>query len=238
MALVMITGAGSGIGAAAAQAFGDAGHDLLLVGRRHESLTALGLSRAICVEADVRDRDAIVEAVRQGEERYGPVDCLINNAGIAPLARLADQAPAEWKELLEVNCLGMMNGMQAVIPAMQARRHGTIINVSSIAGRKSYSYHDAYGASKSFVDAISEAARRDLAPHNVRVVVVAPGLTKTAIDRTMLNKEAYEVWKDRGDRIGGGIAAEAVARTMLFAYQMPQDVILQDIVITPTAQEF
>lgn len=238
MALVMITGAGSGIGAAAAQAFAAAGHDLVLLGRRGATLRALGLPGAICVEADVRDREAIGEAVRQGEERFGPLDCLINNAGIAPLARIADQDAAEWRELLDINCLGVLNGMQAVLPAMQARRHGTIINVGSIAGRKSYPYHDAYGASKSFVHALTEAARRDMAPHNVRVILVSPGLTKTAIDRTMLNKEAYEIWKDRGDRIGGGIAAEDVARTILFVYAMPQGVILQEIVITPTAQEF
>ena len=238
MSLVVITGAGSGIGAAAARVFAEAGHALLLIGRTSKKLYALEIPGAMCAEADVRDRDAMQTAINQAEAQHGAVNCLINNAGIAPLARIADQDPAEWKALLDINCLGVMNGMKLVMPGMQARRHGTIINVSSIAGRKSYPFHDAYGASKAYVHAVTEAARRDLAPHNVRVIVVSPGLTKTAIDRTMLNEDAYRVWKDRGDAIGGGIDAEHVARTMLFAYQMPQDVILQEITITPTAQEF
>ena len=236
--VIAITGAGSGIGAAAARAFAAAGHPLILLGRRKGSLDALGLSQALCIELDVRDGQAFAAAIEAGEERFGPLDCLINNAGIAPLARVSDQDPAEWKDLVEINCIGVMNGMQAVLPGMQARRRGTVINVSSIAGRKSYPFHDAYGASKAFVNAATEAARRDMAPHGVRVIVVSPGLTRTAIDRTMLNTEAHAVWKERGEAIGGGIAAEEVARTMLFAYQMPQDVILQEIVITPTAQEF
>ena len=237
-ALVAVTGAGSGIGAAAARAFSAAGHALLLIGRRKASLDALGLPFSLCVEADVRERAGFMAAIAAGEARFGPVDCLVNNAGIAPLARVSDQDPAEWKDLVEVNCIGVLNGMQAVLPGMQSRRRGTVINVSSIAAWKSYPFHDAYGASKAFVHAATEGARRDMAPHGVRVMVISPGLTRTAIDRTMLNEEAHRVWKARGDQIGGGIAADEVARTMVFAYQMPQDVILQEIVITPTAQEF
>jgi NADP-dependent 3-hydroxy acid dehydrogenase YdfG len=236
--LVMVTGAGSGIGAATARTFAAAGHPLLLVARRRERLEALGIADALCRAADVRDRAAVAQAVAEAEALHGPVDCLINNAGIAPLARIEDQNPEEWRDLLDINCLGVMNCMHVVMPGMKARRHGTILNVSSIAGRKSYPYHDAYGASKAYVHALTEAARRSMASHDVRVIVVSPGLTRSEIESTMLNKEAHDVWAARGADIGGGIAAEDVARTMLFAYQMPQDVILQELVITPTRQEF
>jgi NADP-dependent 3-hydroxy acid dehydrogenase YdfG len=236
--LVMITGAATGIGEAAARAFSQAGHPLLLVGRRQERLAALGLPNVLCLRADVRDRASIAAAVEQAESHHGPLDCLINNAGIAPLARIEDQDPEEWRELLDTNCLGVMNCMHVVMPGMKARRRGTILNVSSIAGRKSYPYHDAYGASKAYVHALTEAARRSMAPHDVRVIVVSPGLTKSRIEETMLNDEARTVWAERGAEIGGGIEPSRVAQTMLFAYQMPQDVILQEIVITPTRQEF
>jgi NADP-dependent 3-hydroxy acid dehydrogenase YdfG len=236
--LVMVTGAGSGIGAATARTFAAAGHPLLLVARRRERLEALGIADALCRAADVRDRAAVAQAVAEAEALHGPVDCLINNAGIAPLARIEDQDPDEWRDLLDINCLGVMNCMHVVMPGMKARRHGTILNVSSIAGRKSYPYHDAYGASKAYVHALTEAARRSMASHDVRVIVVSPGLTRSEIESTMLNKEAHDVWAARGADIGGGIAAEDVARTMLFAYQMPQGVILQELVITPTRQEF
>ncbi|HTI01766.1 MAG TPA: SDR family oxidoreductase [Acidisoma sp.] len=236
--LVMITGAGTGIGAATAKLFAEAGHPLLLLGRRRAKLEELNLPRALCLGVDVRERAEIAAAVTEAEREHGPIDCLINNAGIAPLARIEDQDPAEWRALLDINCLGVMNCMHIVMPGMKQRRHGTILNVSSIAGRKSYPYHDAYGASKAYVHALTEAARRSMASFDVRVIVVSPGLTQSEIETTMLNREAHEVWAARGADIGGGIKPENVARTMLFAYQMPQDVILQEIVITPTRQEF
>ncbi len=180
--LIMITGAGTGIGAATARAFAEVGHPLLLLARRREKLDALCLPNAVCRSADVRDREAVAAAVAEAEALYGPVDGLINNAGIAPLARIEDQDPAEWRDLLDINCLGVMNCMHVTMPGMKTRRHGTIINVSSIAGRKSYPYHDAYGASKAYVQALSEAARRSMSSYNVRVIVVAPGLTQSEIE--------------------------------------------------------
>ena len=173
--LVMVTGAGSGIGAATARAFAAAGHPVLLIARRRDRLEALGLSNTVCRAVDVRDRPAVAAAVAEAEALHGPIDCLLNNAGIAPLARIEDQDPEEWRDLLDINCLGVMNCMHVVMPGMKGRRHGTIINVSSIAGRKSYPYHDAYGASKAYVHALTEAARRSMSAYDVRVIVVTPG---------------------------------------------------------------
>ncbi|MFZ5677963.1 MAG: SDR family oxidoreductase [Pseudomonadota bacterium] len=235
--LVMITGAGSGIGKATAQAFAQAGYPLLLTGRRLEALHRLGLADAVCVAADVRERDAVIAAIAEAEAKYGPVDCLVNNAGIAPLARLEDQDPAEWRDLIDINCVGVLNCMHAVMPAMKARRHGTIINISSIAGRKSYPSHDVYCGTKYFVHAVSEGARRNMAPFDVRVIVVSPGLTDTDIPSSMKNKAAKEFWEKGRDAVGP-ITSEDVAKTILFAYQMPQNVILQELTITPTRQEY
>ncbi len=235
--LVMITGAGSGIGKATALAFGQSGYPLVLLGRRAEPLRALRLANAVCIAADVRDRDAVIAAIAEAEAMHGPVDCLVNNAGIARLAKVEDQDPAEWRDLIDINCTGVLNCMHAVMPAMKARRHGTIINISSIAGRKSYPSHDVYCGTKFFVHAVSEGARRNMAPYDVRVIVVSPGLTESEIDKTMLNEAAREFWSKGRDAVGA-IAAEDVANTILFAYQMPQNVILQELTITPTRQEY
>lgn len=235
--LVMITGAGTGIGKATALAFARAGYPLLLLGRRIEPLRKLGLDKAVCVSADVRDRDAVRAAIEQGEATHGQVDCLVNNAGIARLAKVEDQNPEEWRDLIDINCTGVLNCMHALMPAMKARRHGTIINISSIAGRKSYPSHDVYGGTKFFVHAVSEGARRNLAPFDVRVIVVSPGLTESEIDKTMLNKAALDFWSE-GKRKTGAIAAADVANTILFAYQMPQNVVLQELTITPTRQVY
>ncbi|MGE4251080.1 MAG: SDR family oxidoreductase [Parvibaculaceae bacterium] len=235
--LVMVTGAGTGIGKATALAFARSGYPLLLLGRRIEPLRALGLDKAVCLSADVRDRGAVLAAIVQGEAAHGPVDCLVNNAGIARLAKVEDQDPDEWRDLIDINCTGVLNCMHAVMPAMKARRHGTIINISSIAGRKSYPSHDVYCGTKFFVHAVSEGARRNMAPFDVRVIVVSPGLTESEIDKTMLNQAALDFWSE-GKKKVGAIAAEDVANTILFAYQMPQNVILQELTITPTRQEY
>jgi NADP-dependent 3-hydroxy acid dehydrogenase YdfG len=137
--LVMITGAGTGIGRATALAFARAGYPLLLLGRRIEPLRALGLDNAVCVSADVTDRSAVVAAIAQGEATHGQVDCLVNNAGIARLAKIEDQDPEEWHD------------QHQLYQATKARRRGTIINISSIAGRKSYPSHDVYCGTKFFV---------------------------------------------------------------------------------------
>lgn len=165
------------------------------------------------------------------------MDCLVNNAGIARLAKLEDQDPEEWRDLIDINCLGVLNCMHAVMPAMKARRHGTIINISSIAGRKSYPNHDVYCGTKFFVHAVSEGARRNMAPYDVRVIVVSPGLTESEIEKTMLNQAARRAWSAGRDAVGA-IAAEDVANTILFAYQMPQNVTLQELTVTPTRQEY
>ncbi len=235
--LVMITGAGTGIGKATALVFARAGYPLLLLGRRIEPLRALGLDKAICVSADVTDRDAVIAAIAQGEAAYGQIDCLVNNAGIARLAKVEDQNPEEWRDLIDINCTGVLHCMHALLPAMKARRHGTVINVSSIAGRKSFPSHDVYCGTKFFVHAVSEGARRNMAPFDVRVMVVSPGLTESEIDKTMLNEAALEFWS-AGKKAIGAIAAEDVANTILFAYQMPQNVNLQELTITPTRQEY
>lgn len=235
--LVMITGAGSGIGKATALAFAKAGHPLLLVARRLEPLQDLGLADSVCVSADVRDREAVVAAIAQGEAAHGPVDCLVNNAGIAALSKLDEQNPDEWRDLIDINCIGVLNCMHSLMPGMKERRHGTIINISSIAGRKSYPYHDVYGGTKFFVHGITEGARRSMAPHDVRVIVVSPGLTESDIVGTMHNDAARDFWQAGKDHVGS-IAPEAVADTVLFAYQMPQNVILQELTITPTRQEY
>lgn len=234
----MITGASAGIGQETARQFSAAGHPVLLLARRLDRLQAMELPDSVCVSTDVSDREAVLDAVSQGEAVHGPVDCLINNAGVAPLAKIEEQDPCEWKEMFDVNMTGVLNCMQAVMPQMQKRRHGTIINVSSIAGRKSYPFHDVYCGTKHFVHAVSEGARRNMSAHNVRVITISPGITKTDIEKTMTNANGHEFWAAGRDSMDGGIEPSTVAKTMLFAYQMPQDVILQELTITPTCQEY
>ncbi len=236
--LVAITGASSGIGEATAKAFSNAGHPLLLLARRLDRMQALGLPDCLCRQVDVRNRDDIANAVKDAETIYGAVDCLFNNAGIARLGDIGQQDPAEWDESIDINTKGVMNTLHAVVNGMKERQTGTIVNMSSIAGRKIYPDHTVYCGTKYFVHAVSESLRGYLAPHGVRVIVLSPGIIDTEILDHVNDSTTLKNYKDNKVRIGGGISAQHVADMILFAYQMPQNVLIQEMVVTPTRQEF
>jgi len=235
--LVVITGASSGIGAATAEAFSRAGHPLLLLARRVDRMEALGLPKTICTKVDVRDRKAVKQAIVNAEAEYGPTDCLFNNAGIARLGNIITQDPQEWDEQVDINVNGVMNGVHAVMEGMVERKRGTIVNMSSIAGRKVYPDHTVYCGTKYFVHGMSDSLRQHLAPHDVRVIVISPGVIETEVLDGITDQKTLANYKANKVKMGGGISADHVADSVLFAYQMPQNVLIQEICITPTRQE-
>jgi NADP-dependent 3-hydroxy acid dehydrogenase YdfG len=235
--LVVITGASSGIGAATAEAFSKAGHPLLLLARRVDRMEKLGLPKTLCRKVDVRDREAVRTAIVNAEAEYGPTDCLFNNAGIARLGNIIGQDPKEWDEQIDININGVMNGVHAVMGGMVERKRGTIVNMSSIAGRKVYPDHTVYCGTKYFVHGMSDSLRQHLAPHDVRVIVISPGVIETEVLDGVTDQTTLANYKANKAKMGGGISAEHVADSILFAYQMPQNVLIQEICITPTRQE-
>jgi NADP-dependent 3-hydroxy acid dehydrogenase YdfG len=234
--LIIITGASSGIGAATARLFSSRGYPLLLLARRIERLEALGLPETLCRALDVTDRTAFAAAVREAEAIYGPADLLVNNAGVMLLGAMEKQSPLEWDTMLDVNVRGLLNGIHAVLDGMLQRRGGTIINISSIAGRKTFPSHVAYCGSKFAVHAISENLREEVAARDVRVITIAPGAVETELlghttDEAV--KHNYDEWKVQ---MGGVLAAETVAETIRFAYEQPQQVCIREIVLAATRQ--
>ncbi|MEX2744522.1 SDR family oxidoreductase [Rhizobium mongolense] len=236
--LIAITGASSGIGEATARAFSAAGHPLLLMARRMDRLEALDLPDAVLKNVDVRDRAPIAEAVAEAEARFGPVGMMFANAGIARLGDIATQPPEEWDEMIDINTKGVMNSVHAVLNGMIARRSGTLMMMSSIAGRKTYPDHTVYCGTKFFVHAISESLREYLAPHDVRVIVLSPGIVETEVLDHVKDPATLANYKANKAAIGGGITADIVADLILNAYQLPQGAIAQEIVITPTRQKY
>ncbi|MEU9125796.1 SDR family oxidoreductase [Streptomyces sp. NPDC048506] len=235
--LIVITGASSGIGAATARLLSAQGHPLLLLARRLEKLEELGLPETLCRKVDVTDRDAVEVAVREAEERFGPADAIVNNAGAMLLGRLADQSADEWDRMIDLNIKGVLYGVRAVLPGMLARGTGTIINVSSIAGRKTFPNHTAYVGTKFAVHAMSENLREEVAARGVRVVTIAPGAVETELlshtsDEQI--KKDYEAWKKSA---GGALDPQAVAEAVAYAYRQPQNVTIREIVLAATGQE-
>ncbi|WGD37537.1 SDR family oxidoreductase [Lysinibacter sp. HNR] len=234
--LVVITGASSGIGAATAQTFSRNGHALLLLARRADRLDALNLPHTMTRAVDVTDRDALAAAVHEAEEVYGPVETIVNNAGIMLLGRIAEQAAEEWDTMFNVNVLGLLNGIKAVLPGMVDRGSGTIINISSVAGRKTFPNHTAYVGTKFAVHAMSENLREEVSGSGVRVITIAPGAVETELLSHTTNqqiKDDYETWKESA---GGVLDPQVVAEAILFANSQPANVTVREIVLASTGQ--
>lgn len=233
--LIVITGASSGIGAAAARQLSSEGHPLLLLARRVEKCEELSLPNSMSVKLDVTDLESFKAAVAKAEEEYGPTEAIINNAGVMLLGNPATQDPTEWSTMINVNIMGVLNGIRSVIAGMIERKRGTVVNVSSIAGRKTFPNHAVYCATKFAVHALTENIREETAPHNLRFVTIAPGVVETELlghttDNQVL--DGYKQWKSTIDVL----TSEDIARSISFAIHQPDHVCIREIVIGPTKQ--
>jgi NADP-dependent 3-hydroxy acid dehydrogenase YdfG len=234
--LVVITGASAGIGKSIAEYFSHAGYPLLLIARRLSKLQGLQLPNTHCAEVDVTDLLSFKAAVEQAEEMFGEVNCLINNAGVL-FAGFADkQNPEDWKKMIDVNILGVLHGMHLVLDKMKKRQTGTIFNISSLAGRKTFPSVAAYCATKSAVHAFTETVREEMADHNVRLVTITPGNVKTEIWDQAVAPEMKSHYSAYTRKAEENLDPEDIARTLLFIYEQPQNVCIREMVICPTRQ--
>ncbi|MGL4624948.1 MAG: SDR family oxidoreductase [Culicoidibacterales bacterium] len=234
--LIVITGASSGIGAAIAKSFADLGHPTLLLARRLEPMLELNLPNSLAESVDVTDLAAVETAIRKAEATYGPTDLLVNCAGVMLLGHAATQSFAEWQTMLDVNIKGVLTGTHVVLGDMVARQGGTIINISSIAGRKTFDQHGVYCGSKFAVHAITEAMRKEVSASNVRLITIAPGVVETPLLSHTTDAEIvsdYEAWKET---IEAGLEPQTVADCVTFAYNQPQSVCIREIVLAKTKQ--
>jgi NAD(P)-dependent dehydrogenase (short-subunit alcohol dehydrogenase family) len=199
--VVVVTGASSGIGRATAVAFGAAGARVALIARRQAELErvaaeiATGGGRAMVVAGDVTERaqvDACFDAVTRA---YGPIDVVVNNAGILRPAPVTELSAQDLEAMLRVNLFGALYVMQAAVPRMQARGTGTIVNVASLAGRRGVTPLGGYCATKFALVGLTEALRTELDGGSVHVALVLPGVVETpmaeAIDQ---DPEFRDLW--------------------------------------------
>lgn len=235
--LVVITGASSGIGTKIAETISANGHPVLLLSRRLEPMEALNLPNSLCKSVDVTDLEGMKAAIIEAEEKFGKVDLLVNCAGIMLLGYPEVQDFSEWDRMIDVNIKGILTGTNIVLKGMKERNKGTIINISSIAGRKTFNEHAVYCGTKFAVHAITENIRKEVARSNVRMITIAPGVVETPLLSHTTNeniKVAYNEWKKS---IESGLEPEKIAECVSFAYNQPQDVCIREIVIAKTKQE-
>lgn len=236
--LIAITGASSGIGYEIAKVCAEKGHPLLLMARRVEPMLELGVENSICRSVDVRDRNAIVAAVKEAEAKFGPIDMMVANAGLARLANVLRQDPDEWNEMIDINVRGVLNTVHSVMNQMVERKSGSLVIMGSVAGAKCYPDHTVYGATKAFVRSLSASLRETLADSNVRVLHLSPGITETNVLSAVTDEKTLAAYQRSVKWIGGGLDAAIIAKYVYFAYSMPQDVNVQEISLAPTRQKF
>lgn len=189
MATVLITGTSTGIGFATALAFGRAGHKVAATMRNPERAPELARIAAderlpISVFAMDVDADASVsEAVGRIVKQLGPIDVLVNNAGIERTGSVEELPLAEFRAVMETNYFGVIRCIQAVLPAMRRRQSGCILNVASVAGHIALSPFAPYSASKFALEALSECLAQEVKAFNIRVAIVEPGIIDTPMSR-------------------------------------------------------
>ncbi|WP_421522939.1 SDR family oxidoreductase [Pseudomonas yamanorum] len=234
--VVLITGASSGIGEAAARLIAAKGAQVVLGARRTERLDKL--VREIQAEGgsasasalDVTDLESMQAFVAFAKAQHGKVDVIINNAGVMPLSPLASLKVNEWNQMLDVNVRGVLHGIAAVLPGMEAQGFGQVINISSIGGLAVSPTAAVYCATKFAVRAISDGLRQET--DKIRVTVVCPGVVESELADTISDEGAREVMK-AFRRVA--INADAIARALAYAIEQPDDVDVSEIVVRPTA---
>ena len=236
--IVLITGATSGIGKACAEKFAEAGHNIIITGRRQDrldELTSTLISRykvaALGLCFDVQDKDAVVTALNSIPAEWKKIDILINNAGLA-LGRdsFEDADMQDWETMLNTNVHGLLYVSKAILPYMIEQGGGHIINMGSIAGKEVYEKGNVYCASKFAVDAISRSMRIDLLKHRIKVTAINPGAVETEFSLVRFKGEAekartsYEGYQP--------LTAVDIANTAYYCTTLPAHVCINDISMT------
>ncbi len=232
----LVTGGGTGIGAAVARRLAADGFDVIVAGRRRDRLDAVVEEigeRATAVVMDVSD----VESVRTGFTRIDRLDVLVNNAGGAlGVSRVEDADPAEWERMYAANVLGSLHVTQAALPLLRRSPRATIVNMSSIAGEVVYEGGAGYVAAKHATSVLSETLRLELNGENIRVTDLRPGMVHT---------EEFSLVRLHGDHTAADkvyegvdrpLVADDVAACVAFVVDLPQHVNIDSLVVKPVAQ--
>ncbi|MBW4499125.1 MAG: SDR family oxidoreductase [Scytonema hyalinum WJT4-NPBG1] len=239
--IVLITGASSGIGAACAKVFANAGAKLILAARRLERLQELvELSDTTSVQfhllqLDVSDRSAVESAISSLPPGWSDIDILINNAGLSRgLDKLHEGDIQDWEEMIDTNIKGLLYLTRYVVPGMVKRDRGHVVNIGSIAGHQTYPNGNVYCGTKAAVRAISEGLKQDLLGTPIRVTSVDPGMVETEFSEVRFRGDS-----DRASKVYQGVTPltpDDVADVVFFCVTRPSHVNINEVVLMPVDQ--
>ncbi|NCJ07772.1 SDR family oxidoreductase [Synechococcales cyanobacterium C] len=232
----LVTGATRGIGRATALALAQIGLKVVLVGRSQADLEAAQQDieaqggRAESVQLDLAAVDAIADKFQHLDETLGPIDLLINNAGMGYTAPLLETPLTDWQAVLNLNLTSPFQCIQGVLPGMKTRQFGTIINVSSVAGRQAFSQWGAYCASKFGLMALTQTLAQEVRADGIRVMALCPG----SVNTSLWDSDTVQADFDRSAML----TPEIVAQTLVQMVQMPPTAVIEELVLMPHGGTF
>lgn len=242
MSIALITGATSGFGKATAIRFAEHGYNVIITGRREDRLQELETYIKENFEVDVlslcfdvRNREQTINELNAIPHDWKDVTVLVNNAGLAAgLSTIQEGDIDDWETMIDTNLKGLLYVTRTVSPWMIKNNKGHIINIGSIAGKEVYPKGNVYCATKFAVDALSQAMRIDMLPHGIRVTAIHPGAAETEFSLVRYHGDA-----EKAKSVYAGyepLIADDIADIAYFAASRPAHVVLNEIVVTPTAQ--
>jgi serine 3-dehydrogenase len=240
--ITFITGASSGIGKACAEVFAKEKSNLILSARRIGRLKSLALKLEIahgikvkCIKLDVRDYDQVKKSVGSLESNWKKIDILINNAGLSRgLDKIQEGKKEDWDEMIDTNVKGLAYVTRHILPLMVKRKKGHVINIGSTAGHDVYPAGNVYAATKFAVKALSQSTRYDVLDKGIKVSSVDPGMVETEFSIVRFRGD-----NERAKKVYTGIkplSPNDVAETVLFCATRPQNVNINQVILTPLAQ--
>ena len=239
--VAVITGASSGIGEATAEALVAEGAKVVVAARREERLDDLVKrinddgGEALAVACDVTDEKQAHALIQRAKDEFGRVDVLVNNAGVMQLSKVEKSLSDEWRQMFDINVLGLLYVTDAAIQLMKEQDSGHIVNISSLAGRDSRAMLGVYSGTKFAVNAISEALRQELQEDNIRVTIVEPGAVETELPDHITDDEAQEAISGLISNLEP-LQPEDIASTIAYCVSQPERVSINEILIRPTQQ--
>ncbi|HEV7845584.1 MAG TPA: SDR family NAD(P)-dependent oxidoreductase [Thermoleophilaceae bacterium] len=237
--VAVVTGASSGIGEATVRALSEAGASVALGARRADRLQKLADSidgPTLVHEADISDEEQARGLVQAAHEEFGALHIVVNNAGVMLLGPVADANVDEWRQMIDVNLLGLLYCTHAALPLIARSGGGDVVNVSSVAGKRADAGAAVYNMTKFGVHAFSEALRQEALHSGIRVTTVAPGFVETELQGHNTNPLVRQTMARSREQIGEVLRAEDIAEAILHAVTRPPHVCINEVVVRPTRQ--
>lgn len=185
-------------------------------------------------QVDVTREEEVQRVIKFTMEKYGRIDVLFNNAGVMPTAPLIEAPKGEWRQMLDINIMGVLNGIAAVLPIMVEQKSGQIIATDSVAGHVVYPDSAVYCGTKFAVRAIMEGLRQEQRENNIKSTIISPGAVQTELYQTISNRVVAETL--HLEQLSWGLKAEDIAQAVAFAIDTPDRMSISEMVVRPTTQ--